>query len=158
MRKSAGPAARPHARRSKPARRPGTRRGGEGASTDGPDVRTRLQAELAAAEARLRGIEPVPPPDERPPTGPDSVFDETDHIHSSQAQEIRLVTRERLMARVERLRAALDRLARGEYGRCVECGEPIGRARLAALPEVERCVECQERAERRRRADGGRAA
>jgi DnaK suppressor protein len=125
---------------------------------DGRDPRTRLEEELAATEARLRGLEPVPPPEDRPPTGPDSVFDETDHIHSSQAQEIRLATRQRLTARVERLRAALDRLARGEYGRCVECGEPIGRPRLAALPEVERCVDCQERAERRRSADGGRAA
>ncbi|MGH7268624.1 MAG: TraR/DksA family transcriptional regulator [Candidatus Rokuibacteriota bacterium] len=100
----------------------------------------------------------MPPPEDRPPTGPDSVFDETDHIHSSQAQEIRLATRERLTARIERLRAALARLERGEYGRCVECGQPIGGPRLAVLPEVERCVECQERAERRRAADGGHAA
>lgn len=32
---------------------------------------------------------------------------------------------------------------------CVECGEPIGDARRAALPSAIRCVGCQARVERR---------
>jgi DnaK suppressor protein len=36
----------------------------------------------------------------------------------------------------------------GDYGTCVECGEPIKPARLMALPEVETCVACQEKIER----------
>lgn len=32
------------------------------------------------------------------------------------------------------------------------CGEPIGAARLAALPTAQLCVHCQGRAEQRRRA------
>lgn len=45
--------------------------------------------------------------------------------------------------------AALLRIARGQYGRCVECGEMIDRERLAAMPTASRCHACQEAFERR---------
>lgn len=43
--------------------------------------------------------------------------------------------------------AALTRVADGSYGTCVECGEPIPHARLAANPSAARCIACQERLE-----------
>ena len=43
--------------------------------------------------------------------------------------------------------AALTRVADGSYGTCVECGEPIPLARLAANPSAARCIACQERLE-----------
>lgn len=45
---------------------------------------------------------------------------------------------------------ALERMARGEYGWCTECGEAIGRARLTVLPEAALCVGCQDMAEHRK--------
>jgi DnaK suppressor protein len=39
---------------------------------------------------------------------------------------------------------ALRRLDAGAYGQCIECGEPIGEARLRALPFAVRCKECEE--------------
>ena len=45
--------------------------------------------------------------------------------------------------------AAERRLAKGEYGLCEDCGEPIGFARLDAQPAASRCVRCQEQSERR---------
>lgn len=47
------------------------------------------------------------------------------------------------------VKAALERLAAGRYGRCSDCDAPIGRQRLAAQPAAARCLACQERAERR---------
>lgn len=38
--------------------------------------------------------------------------------------------------------AAIDRLNAGTYGKCVECGAPIGSGRLAALPEAATCINC----------------
>ena len=38
--------------------------------------------------------------------------------------------------------AALDRLARGDYGRCATCGERIPYGRLLVMPEAERCIAC----------------
>lgn len=45
------------------------------------------------------------------------------------------------------IEAALERLARGEYGCCRDCDEFIGRSRLRALPFAQRCSPCQERSE-----------
>jgi DnaK suppressor protein len=38
---------------------------------------------------------------------------------------------------------ALERLRRGEYGLCSECGQSIAEARLAAIPFARLCVDCQ---------------
>ena len=40
---------------------------------------------------------------------------------------------------------ALDRLRCGRYGRCVDCGEAVGRERLEVLPAAARCMPCQRR-------------
>ena len=42
---------------------------------------------------------------------------------------------------------ALQRLDRGEYGDCVDCGCAIAHARLDAQPDAPRCVTCQTRHE-----------
>lgn len=44
---------------------------------------------------------------------------------------------------------ALERLDKGDYGLCVECGDAIGPERLAVLPEAALCVGCQDMAEHR---------
>jgi len=43
---------------------------------------------------------------------------------------------------------ALRRLARGEYGICESCGNPILRARLEAMPTARLCLSCKEKEER----------
>ena len=43
---------------------------------------------------------------------------------------------------------AIGRLDRGEYGRCEVCGQPIGDARVEALPTTRFCLLHQELAER----------
>ena len=40
---------------------------------------------------------------------------------------------------------ALKRIEEGSYGNCLECGKPIPRKRLAALPYAEVCIECQKK-------------
>lgn len=113
-------------------------------------IRKRLEQDLRAAVGRLRmmgnGVLVEEPPGA---IGDNSPFaDEMDEIQASETREISFATRELLVGRVNRLSAALERLRDGEYGTCVECGEPIALARLRALPEVETCVRCQDRIER----------
>ncbi len=45
---------------------------------------------------------------------------------------------------LDRIHEALRRLEEGTYGQCLDCDEPISKARLQALPFAERCRECQE--------------
>jgi DnaK suppressor protein len=44
--------------------------------------------------------------------------------------------------------AALVRIEVGSYGTCVDCVQPINRARLEARPFAVRCVACQQLADR----------
>jgi DnaK suppressor protein len=45
---------------------------------------------------------------------------------------------------LDKIDAALQRLAEGTYGDCVECGAEIAGARLRALPFAVRCRDCEE--------------
>jgi DnaK suppressor protein len=47
--------------------------------------------------------------------------------------------------------AALARVQAGTYGKCVDCGLPVGEGRLEARPEASRCVSCQAKYDRSRR-------
>jgi RNA polymerase-binding transcription factor DksA len=47
---------------------------------------------------------------------------------------------------------ALRRLYNGTYGICEVCGEPIGRARLEAMPYARLCVRDKEKEERANRS------
>jgi len=42
------------------------------------------------------------------------------------------------------VRAALRREETGGFGLCVECGEPVQKKRLEAVPWARHCVVCQE--------------
>ena len=46
------------------------------------------------------------------------------------------------------IEAALERIDRGEYGLCVECGDAISEKRLEAVPAVELCINCKDKKEK----------
>lgn len=45
-------------------------------------------------------------------------------------------------AEIARIRAALDRMAAGEYGFCTKCGNEILEQRLEVVPEAAMCRNC----------------
>ena len=113
-------------------------------------VQERLEEELQGAVNRLRRIDGAVALEDFPGViGDNSPFaDEVDEIQANEGREIGFATRTLLVERVHKLRNALDHLREGDYGTCIECGEPIAAARLRAMPEVETCVRCQDRIER----------
>ncbi len=42
---------------------------------------------------------------------------------------------------------ALERIKEGNYGMCQECGQPIAKARLEAVPTARLCVSCKSKQE-----------
>ena len=44
---------------------------------------------------------------------------------------------------------ALSRIRHEEFGLCKECGQPISKARLEAVPWTRRCRDCKERQDSR---------
>lgn len=113
-------------------------------------IQARLEQQLHQAVERLRQlggaivIEDVP----TPVLGNSDLDDSVDEIQMNGDLEISWATRSLLVERANKLAEALERLRKGVYGSCEECGEPIAPARLTAMPEVTTCVRCQDRIER----------
>ncbi len=98
------------------------------------DVRTQLSARLAALitradvlEARLRA-----------PLEADS---EEQAAHLEQDDVLPHLS-DAARAEAQTIRAALQRLDAGTYGRCTRCGQAIAPARLSARPEAATCMSC----------------
>lgn len=58
-------------------------------------------------------------------------------------QQRDLALRDRALAQMALVDAALARLDEGTFGTCVRCGKPISAARLEALPWAAYCIDCQ---------------
>lgn len=43
---------------------------------------------------------------------------------------------------IEKIKLAIARIDRGDYGICLSCGEPIAKERLKALPYSNLCIKC----------------
>jgi RNA polymerase-binding transcription factor DksA len=113
-------------------------------------IRERLERDLKTATARLRHLDGTVAVEEMPSaSGANLPFaDEVDALQANESREIGFATRELLVSHVNRLSAALERVADGTYGVCGECSEPISPARLRALPDAQTCLRCQDRLER----------
>jgi len=46
------------------------------------------------------------------------------------------------------IEVAMERLDRGEYGLCIECGDLISEKRLEAVPAAELCIKCKDKKEK----------
>jgi DnaK suppressor protein len=108
------------------------------------DIRLQLERELDDAADRLSRSDLISLDGAESPLARQSGSDVLDEAEANTTRDAVFAARERLLARIKRLRAALARLETGGYGQCVECGAPIGTARLCALPEATTCVTCQE--------------
>ena len=43
---------------------------------------------------------------------------------------------------LEQIELALGRIDAGTFGKCLECGNPIAKPRLQALPYTQACIDC----------------
>lgn len=68
-------------------------------------------------------------------------------------EELEVATLDRESREAAQIDAALESLARGEYGICRSCRALIGLGRLKALPFAQRCTACQAGVEARQHLD-----
>ena len=62
-------------------------------------------------------------------------------------QEFTLGLIENEQVTLDQIQEALVRIERGTFGKCVDCGNPIARPRLQALPYTPHCIDCARRLE-----------
>ncbi|MDZ7591164.1 MAG: TraR/DksA C4-type zinc finger protein [Rubrivivax sp.] len=75
-------------------------------------------------------------------------------MDAMQQQAMAQASLQRLGVQRRRVEAALDRVRRGSYGQCCECGGAIGLERLLSDPAAPFCMDCQE--DRDAERDGAR--
>lgn len=114
---------------------------------DSQSMRDRLErerADLASTVERIKERLAVP---QRDSGGEIAMADQhpADVASETEARELDLARQTMFEARVGLIDEALQRLERGEYGRCVICGKEIPEARLDLVPETPYCVEDAER-------------
>ena len=85
---------------------------------------------------------------------PDDFPDEMDTASSEVNLQFTGRLREREQGLLSKIDAALEKIDRGSYGECVNCGEDIGFARLRARPVAELCIECKAEEENLERRTG----
>lgn len=78
-------------------------------------------------------------------------IERTDRVQEEAAEVALTALDEQGRREMAEIRAALTRMDEGTYGICEVCAEPMGTARLTAMPMARRCVPCQERLEHRKR-------
>ena len=71
--------------------------------------------------------------------------------------DLNLTTIEKHALELREVEDALARIRDGDYGICIDCGAPIGKARLKAYPTAVRCIQCQDKWEKTH-ASGGTPA
>ena len=111
------------------------------------ELRQQLMSRLARIEGRLDKVEK----DRRRGSNtlePD--WEEQATVRQNDEVLDELAEEERLQATA--IRAALQRMEDGTYGRCVTCDEPIVPQRLEALPYATQCIACATQTEQRSRA------
>ncbi|HBR16034.1 MAG TPA: hypothetical protein DD725_00280 [Deltaproteobacteria bacterium] len=75
-----------------------------------------------------------------------------DIASNEREREITLMLGDRDREKLAEIEDALVRIESGNYGACDECGEPIGEARLMALPFTKVCIDCKSKDEREKGA------
>jgi DnaK suppressor protein len=76
------------------------------------------------------------------------VGDQVDQAFVMTSVEMERGLIDRYTEELEKIAAVRERLAGGVFGQCIDCGEPIGAARLQAQPTAVRCTDCQWRHEK----------
>lgn len=74
----------------------------------------------------------------------------SDWTQADSARDLDLAMGEREAGLLSAIDTALQRIASGEYGLCIDCGIEIPTARLHANPTALRCLACQDTAEHAR--------
>jgi DnaK suppressor protein len=73
--------------------------------------------------------------------------DEGDLATISHERDLRYTLHDSDYARLRCIEEAIKAMDRGEYGKCVRCGEDINEKRLKAMPWATMCIRCQEERE-----------
>jgi DnaK suppressor protein len=112
-------------------------------------VRAALEERLAELRLEHHGLIADITTEERGLLVPDAGDDVVDIGTKAFNREQEISLANAVRERIDQVERALERLAKGGYGWCEACAEPIPPARLAVYPSATLCVTCKQLDERR---------
>ena len=106
-----------------------------------------IEARLRARRAELVQAAAAHEDDRRPVQLDQTRMGRLSRMEAVQEQAMAIEIERRREVEMARIDAALQRLAEGEYGSCVTCGERIEPGRLELDPAIPLCLGCARRAD-----------
>ena len=101
-----------------------------------------LEAQLRARQAELTHLAESSAESRRPVELDQTRVGRLSRMDALQDQAMQLETERRRQIELKRIEAALERLAAGDFGYCVQCGEEIAVKRLELDPTNPVCIDC----------------
>jgi DnaK suppressor protein len=117
-------------------------------SDNGPIDLSLVQARLGERRRELAELTASHYGEARPAPLDQAQVGRLSRMDALQAQEMAAATERRRQLELERIDAALERIATGDYGFCVRCGDDIGLKRLGFDPTTPLCIRCAREGER----------
>lgn len=103
------------------------------------------KTKLQARRKELRALEATAEDSRRPVELDQTRVGRLSRMNALQDQAMALETERRRGGELNRIEAALERLAAGDYGYCLACDEEIPAKRLEIDPTAAQCVDCAAR-------------
>jgi DnaK suppressor protein len=113
-------------------------------------VRSQLEEERQRIEGELEQLHREVSETVRPSTSGRGGEQAPDEASAAPEQERVLSLIHSLEYELHEVNNALERIGKGGYGLCQDCGQPIPAERLLALPQATLCVSCKSKRERGR--------
>ncbi len=107
-----------------------------------------VQSTLLARQEELRHLTDSSAEARRPVELDQSRVGRLSRMDALQTQAMAVETNRRREVELRQIEAALGRIAEGDYGFCVGCGEEIAIARLELNPTTPICIDCAQQAGR----------
>ena len=104
-------------------------------------VTTRLKADYQRLSEQLEALKATRPQEDRREGSP---FGKREEEATETADlENRLALEKRVLDQMAEVEYALEKIAKGAFGKCENCGQIIDPARLEILPYAKLCVACK---------------
>lgn len=101
------------------------------------NIKAKIISDIATIEKEIKLLE-----EKSKPITPDCSLGRLTRQEMMQEQQVYLHTLQENQKRLNRLKSALGRVDKDDYGECLECEEEISYERLLLIPESTYCVSC----------------
>ena len=108
------------------------------------ELKDRIEAELK----ELEQLTTTAAEDSAPVELDQQLFGRVSRVDAMRVQAMAVVSGQRRAGRINILKAALERIASGDYGFCSQCDEAIAAGRIKADPAAALCLTCAGSAKR----------